>query len=176
MNRNPVDHGYAVLGLPRGSSERVAARRYRLLVKRWHPDQYANDPQGFAEATIRMRAINDAYAAVKAAGLPRAVTDQPRHQEHSSHQTPSQHSHLTLTPEQIDEIAKAVGTRSFVDEALNILGWVWPFPFAFIFWSRVVSPGRHLPLRPTEQWWPLMLVALGVVLWIRQALRSRNGQ
>ncbi|HEU4890466.1 MAG TPA: J domain-containing protein [Vicinamibacterales bacterium] len=68
--REPPDRlarAYATLGLQRGCSPREAARRYRSLVKRWHPDQYANDPQGQVEAAQRMREINRAFAIVRGA-------------------------------------------------------------------------------------------------------------
>jgi hypothetical protein len=62
---DPVARAYAILGLSRGCSRRDAARQYKRLVKRWHPDQYANDPQGQAEAAQRMRDINDAFRIVR---------------------------------------------------------------------------------------------------------------
>ena len=52
---------WAVLGMQKGSSIDALRARYRTLVKQWHPDQYSQDPQGQAEAQLRMRAINDAY-------------------------------------------------------------------------------------------------------------------
>jgi hypothetical protein len=56
---------YATLGLPSGASERAVRKRYRALVRRWHPDRFARDPRSQAEAAERMRAINQAYELLK---------------------------------------------------------------------------------------------------------------
>ena len=60
--KNLLARAYATLGLPPVCSHRDAVRQYKALVKRWHPDQYATDPQGQAEAAQRMREINAAFA------------------------------------------------------------------------------------------------------------------
>jgi DnaJ-domain-containing protein 1 len=58
---DPVRRACAALGLPHDSSYATVRRRYRALVKTWHPDRFAADTQGQAEANLRMRVINDAY-------------------------------------------------------------------------------------------------------------------
>ncbi len=45
---------------------------YRRMVKRWHPDQFAHEPAIHALAEERLKAINQAYAIVKA-----HIKDQP---------------------------------------------------------------------------------------------------
>src|SRR3954468_11954940 len=62
---NLLARAYATLGLSPGCSQREAARQYKRLARRWHPDQYANDPQGQAEAAQRMREINRAFALLR---------------------------------------------------------------------------------------------------------------
>jgi hypothetical protein len=57
---------YAVLNLSPPVDHDLLKRQYRILTKRWHPDLYAADPIGQAEATQRMREINDAYRVVAA--------------------------------------------------------------------------------------------------------------
>lgn len=52
---------YAILGVRPGAPAPEIKKRYRALVKVWHPDRFAADPQGQAEAAARMRAINEAY-------------------------------------------------------------------------------------------------------------------
>jgi preprotein translocase subunit Sec63 len=42
-------------------------RHYKRLVRRWHPDRFASDPQGIAEATQRMHLINHAYESIMSA-------------------------------------------------------------------------------------------------------------
>jgi len=41
-------------------------RAYRRMVKRWHPDQFAHEPAIHALAEERLKAINQAYAILKA--------------------------------------------------------------------------------------------------------------
>ena len=62
---------YAVLGVRGGASAAEIKKRYRALVKVWHPDRFAADPQGQAEAATRMRAINEAYEITLAQVPPR---------------------------------------------------------------------------------------------------------
>src|SRR4051812_25136871 len=54
-------HALAILGLSERATKRQIARQYRNVVKRSHPDRFASDPQGAAEATERLRRINRAY-------------------------------------------------------------------------------------------------------------------
>jgi len=54
------------------SAER-AQEEYRRLVRRWHPDRYAADPQGQAEASLRMRQINAAFAVIRPLLSPASV-------------------------------------------------------------------------------------------------------
>jgi hypothetical protein len=63
---------YAVLGVRAGASAAEIKKRYRALVKVWHPDRFAADPQGQAEAATRMRAINEAYEITLARVPPRS--------------------------------------------------------------------------------------------------------
>jgi molecular chaperone DnaJ len=41
--------------------------RYKLLVRKWHPDQFADDPQGMADATLQRGLINQAYEILREA-------------------------------------------------------------------------------------------------------------
>ena len=54
---------YAVLGLSPSASEEEVKRAYRALVKKYHPDNYVNNPLAdLAEA--KMKEINEAYDAI----------------------------------------------------------------------------------------------------------------
>ena len=55
---------YAVLGLQPGASLQEVRQQFKNLVRRWHPDRFANDPQGRAEANDRLRVINSAYSTI----------------------------------------------------------------------------------------------------------------
>jgi len=51
---------YEVLGLKEGASEEEIKRAYRELVKKYHPDQYANNPLSDL-AEEKLREVNEAY-------------------------------------------------------------------------------------------------------------------
>jgi DnaJ domain len=55
---------YAVLGLQPGAPLPEVKQQFKTLVRRWHPDRYANDPQGKVEANDRLRVINHAYSTI----------------------------------------------------------------------------------------------------------------
>jgi DnaJ domain len=69
---------YAVLNLSPPVDHDVLKRQYRILTKQWHPDLYAADPIGQAEATQRMREINDAYRVVAASAQTEGLRSAPR--------------------------------------------------------------------------------------------------
>ncbi|MDY3792273.1 MAG: DnaJ domain-containing protein, partial [Oscillospiraceae bacterium] len=52
---------YQVLGINRGASEDEIKKKYRSLVKQYHPDLHPNDP----EAARKMSEINEAYEMIK---------------------------------------------------------------------------------------------------------------
>jgi hypothetical protein len=64
VDASDARHAYAVLGLTPPVTEDELRHRYKELVKRWHPDRFQYDPQGQAEASVRLRTINAAYEAV----------------------------------------------------------------------------------------------------------------
>lgn len=68
-----IRSAYAVLGLRPGASLHRVKRQFKALVRRWHPDRFANDPQGKAEANDRLRVINNAYSTILQTGLGRAM-------------------------------------------------------------------------------------------------------
>lgn len=108
-----VRRSYAVLGLRPGAALPDVRRRYRFLAQRWHPDRHAGDARNQAEAGAEMRRINDAYQAIveSRAGAPAATVQGP---------SPTRR----LSPEEIDALARAIGSESPVDWALSTVGWV----------------------------------------------------
>src|SRR5262245_34852328 len=112
-----IAHAYAVLGVRRGVSPVQLRARYKTLVKKWHPDRFASDPQGQAEATLRMRQINDAYRALLKHLVvddhPPAAADGPR----AKPSPPSMRSRLSR--EEVDRIVHSIGTNSPVDDLLG---------------------------------------------------------
>jgi len=61
--RKRMNDPYAVLGVSSSASEEEIKRAYRDLVKKYHPDNYANNPLAdLAEA--KMKEVNEAYDAI----------------------------------------------------------------------------------------------------------------
>ncbi|MBI5799580.1 MAG: SEL1-like repeat protein [Verrucomicrobia bacterium] len=56
---------FATLGLGTDASPELIKRAYLALVKRWHPDRFANDPEQQKIAGEMMRTINVAYEALR---------------------------------------------------------------------------------------------------------------
>lgn len=54
---------YEVLGVPHGASEDEIKKAYRELARKYHPDNYANNPLADL-AQEKMKEINEAYAAL----------------------------------------------------------------------------------------------------------------
>ncbi len=61
MAHDELASAYAAIGVRRDAPIVDVQRAYKKLVRRWHPDRFTNDPQGFAEANSQMRVINHAY-------------------------------------------------------------------------------------------------------------------
>ena len=55
---------YVTLGVPRNASEDEIKRAYRELVRKYHPDNYANNPLADL-AEEKMKEINEAYDAIE---------------------------------------------------------------------------------------------------------------
>ena len=68
---------YTVLGLELGVSPLAARRRYRALVKEWHPDRHPAGSHAQLAATRRMQELTDAYHTIKQAAVHREVPLRP---------------------------------------------------------------------------------------------------
>jgi DnaJ domain len=124
---HPLSRAYAQLGLPPGASLELVRKQYKGLVRRWHPDRFADDPQGQGEASLRMRAINDAYQLLVQRAAPVPDPPSPR---------PSRARGEPLSREEIDRIVQALGTEGPVDlllGALRVVGRAVWIPFAVLF-------------------------------------------
>jgi DnaJ-class molecular chaperone len=87
MTHDGLDSAYATLGLRRGASAVAVKRRYRALVRQWHPDQFASDPQGVMEATLMLKAVNRAYKTIVEHRAPDVVGAAPARPQHVSQQS-----------------------------------------------------------------------------------------
>jgi hypothetical protein len=64
-----LKHAYQILGVPLFASVPTIRQAHRKLIKRWHPDLYANETSDHAEATRMTKLIIEAYAAIQNAPL-----------------------------------------------------------------------------------------------------------
>ncbi len=103
---------YATLGVTSVASLSDVRKRYKALVRQWHPDRFARDPQGQAEAALRMRAINDAFRTVVAARVvPRAAAEAAEGAAAATAgagPSPASFSGRRLTREEIDRMVEAM--------------------------------------------------------------------
>jgi DnaJ domain len=123
---DPLSRAYALLDLAPGASPELVRKQYKALVRRWHPDRFAGDPQGQSEAALRMRAINDAYHLILQRSAPGAPVSPPR---------PPRPAGQPLSREEIDRIVHALGTDGPVDlllASLRVVGRAVWIPFAIV--------------------------------------------
>jgi hypothetical protein len=121
---------YATLGLPPGAAPALVKRRYRQLVRQWHPDRFASDAANQAEATERLAHFNAAYhlltaeadsptapaADSRASSRPSAARSRPAAAASSP---PSATGRLSR--EQIEAMVQSIGTEGPLD---GILSWL----------------------------------------------------
>ena len=140
-----IARAYAILGLPPGSSRRDAARQHKRLVKRWHPDQYANDPQGQAEAAQRMREINVAFALIRQASA-RQVLESAA-QAWPEGEPPARPTRVypgqRLSDAELDEIAAAIGSPQYFVQLSRYAFWAGAIVFGSL--AMFASPRGRDP-------------------------------
>lgn len=116
-----VRRAYAILGLPPGASSGQLRRRYRALVKTWHPDRFASDPVGQAAASERLAHINGAYRLLTEGVLPAQPLDPPVSAPHAEQAARQPHQpYARLSREEIDRMVAAIGTEGPLD---SLFGW-----------------------------------------------------
>ena len=52
---------YEVLGVSQNATDEEIKAAYRRLVKKYHPDRFANDPEKQAAASEKLKQVNAAY-------------------------------------------------------------------------------------------------------------------
>jgi len=173
---DPLDRAYAILEIRRGCTRAQLKRAYRDLVRRWHPDRFAGDPAGQAEATVKLRAINDAFRTVVRAmagvadgspAAPPAASAPPAPPAASAgRDEPAR----PLSRREIDALVDALKTPGPVDLALDWAEVVVPIAAGFVL---LLPMGRgHFP----SSWMGLLgaaCMALGITLWIRRGAAPR---
>jgi hypothetical protein len=75
----PLSNPYQILGIKAGASRAEAHAAYRRLARRWHPDLHAGNPEAERLAEEHMKALNQAYRAIRArTTLPPPEAPRPR--------------------------------------------------------------------------------------------------
>jgi TPR repeat protein len=77
---NEILRCFRVLGVQPGAHGKVVKKAYRDLVKKWHPDQFGDDPTRRNEAEEKLREINIAFERIRntpAEELSRAFSPKP---------------------------------------------------------------------------------------------------
>lgn len=166
-----IARAYATLGVPADASEEQTTREYRRLVKRWHPDQYATDPQGQAEAGQRMRQINAAFATIRPLLRARARNPSPPiaprpSSSQPSHSSPSSPFGGRLRQEEVDAIVESMRGASMFEGLFGYLTRALAFVGGVIYTS--VGLGYHKPVEAVCG--VALLLFAGV-----SALRDRRG-
>lgn len=94
---------YQVLGVPTDAAAPSIKHAYRRLVKRWHPDLYANGTPAHVEAAHMTTLINEAYSAIAHAPLRYHVETYPNPTKGKSSPpaSPSTSERVRVTAEEI---------------------------------------------------------------------------
>lgn len=146
----------AELGVTPSASLREAKRAYKKLVKRWHPDRFANDAQAQAEATWKLQRISEAYQVIAHALGPGAAIASVMGREGAPRYEPGER----LPREEVERLVRSLGNEGPLDAFMNQPMWWWPLPFAVVF---------LLSTRSTAYEWlfagGVLLIAVTPILW-----------
>ena len=134
---------YATLGVAPYAPLWRVRRQYKALVRKWHPDRFAGDPQGIAEATIRMRAINEAFDTIARARGP--VVDAPRGS--TAHPAAEPAFGSRLSQEEIDRIVGSIRPTWKLRDWVADDPWNRGLPLALVLIEAFVAgwQGWHHP-------------------------------
>ncbi len=146
----------AELGVTPSASLREAKRAYKRLVKRWHPDRFASDPQAQAEATLRLQRITEAYQVIAHALGPGAAVDSVLGRRSGPRYEPGER----LPREEVERLVRSLGNEGPLDTFLKQPMWWWPLPFAVVFLLSTRSPAYEWLFTGG-----VVLIALAPVLW-----------
>jgi curved DNA-binding protein CbpA len=168
---------YALLGVEPGVSRRDLAKRYKALVRRWHPDRFAGDPVNQAEASARMRDINQAYRTLLRAASPAA-----RAVESRTDARPAQPGQR-LSREEIERMVAAIGTENPIENFFDGMQALFDrFRVAFVvlvvFAAGVslLAEGRRALAGPRAFFVVYLLVVLCLMLGLHFAKRRESGR
>jgi hypothetical protein len=149
----------AVLGVTPSATAREAKRAYKRLVRTWHPDRFANDPQGAREATSRLQMITEAYQTIVHALGPGASpppTGSVRHDPTSR-----------LSRDEIERLVETMGSEGPLDAFFNQPMWWWPLPLGVLLLLGTRAS-------TWDQLGGFLLIAAAPVIWWLERRQSRS--
>jgi hypothetical protein len=141
----------AVLGVTPSATAREAKRAYKKLVRRWHPDRFANDPQGEREATARLQQITEAYQTIVQALGPGGATVPAGGRAYEPG--------VPLSREEIERLVETMRVEGPVEAFFNQPMWWWPLPLGLFFLATSRGSSWHLlggaalVAAPPVLWW-----------------------
>jgi curved DNA-binding protein CbpA len=154
----------AVLEVTPSATQREVKRAYKKLVRRWHPDRFANDPRGQAEATARLQMITEAYSVVVHALDARVYGAQQYPAGERPHDPGGR-----LPREEVERLVRAMNRDSPLQAFLNQPMWWWPLPIGL----ALLLPSAP-PASPWQTTSGLILIVSAPILWWFDR-RSRRG-
>jgi len=177
MSADAVSRAYAILGLQRGSTRAQVKQQYKALVRKWHPDRYANDPIGRVEATDQLRRINDAFktldavAQASAAPPPVAPRRDPAPAAPDAPREPPTYYGRPLTEAEIDRISRAIGRPDPVGFSMSLFGVILPASAAIM----VLFPRPDKRLSWLELGEGLFFAGVAFAIWFRRFRNASQG-
>lgn len=106
---------FAVLGVPESATRSTLRRRYKALVRKWHPDRFIGDPQRVLQATERLQAINRAYDTIRA----NWADEEPDRHDRLHQRTSTKSEPTDLDRDAVEEIIAAVNARESLWEQMK---------------------------------------------------------
>ena len=150
-------NAWAVLDLKPGSTLDALRAQYRKLVKRWHPDRFAKDPTGQAEATERLQRINTAYR-----NLLEAVGTRPSVEATARNQV-SPPTGRPLSREEIDRMIASIGKYSEYEDVEEVTNREGRWHAAYLGVALVVT--LSLMMHGVElSWWETAFLMMPIAL------------
>ncbi|MFN7978174.1 MAG: J domain-containing protein [Vicinamibacterales bacterium] len=186
QHHDEVERAYAILELPRGSSEGRVRARYLELAKTWHPDRWASNPANEAAAAQRMRDINWALQVVEGQRPVATATSRPGHQESPLSGRPpfrdpppiEPRFGRDLTAAEKQAIAEAIGPKRSWSLDFGFLWWLWPLLLAGSLLqghgASLAHGARELPPTTTDRIAAGGLVALSVGVFVYRRRLKRK--
>ena len=101
---------YSVLGVSRDATEDEIKKAYRELARKYHPDNYQQNPDLASLAEEKMKEINEAYETIQS----------QKKGNHSSHRSSDYTSSYTSKDPRFNEIRSLINQRRFSEAEMRL--------------------------------------------------------